>query len=478
MRPGKKISAAPASTLPPGARGERWRGLLGDFVAGTLLGPFIRLIAAFILGAAGVFLTMVWQLAPQRLIDAAHYAKFTTAVTGQIVESWVAVEWNPADMRKESLHWQNYTKASPCAVVEYAGEWGPPARRAFCGKRFTFNDDYTLHDLREVTTGVPFAWARDASGFILPEIRLAQGRREWLATHAPASTFMLSKPSPTTALEALQRQYDRPVDQAIAGWSQPAPDFPLLLDPQHPTQALPAAVVATLRTQQLTWLNWIILALFVPIALWIWFTGMGLLLGGLPRLAATFLAILPLFALPWWGPEFPHFVRSLNKDIGGIFTEILGEFDRPGGVADFDPTQATLADGDRLLWQAGQSIYGDTFGRFHYALPQPAPESADAALAALAQTITAQMRPLGEAERSEIFSRLKRDTQNERLQAGIVFLPAAKEAVLDPRSSSALRRAATGFVSARLGAQFGAPYPRDLGYHERERLYQEVKTIQ
>ena len=139
MRPGKKVSSAPVSTLSPSPFRERVRGLLGDFVAGTLFGPFIRLIAAFILGVAGVFLTMVWQIAPQRLIDAAHYAKFTTALTGRIVESWVAVEWNPADMRKESLHWQNYTKASPCTVVEYAGDWGPPARRAFCGKRLTFN---------------------------------------------------------------------------------------------------------------------------------------------------------------------------------------------------------------------------------------------------------------------------------------------------------------------------------------------------
>ena len=55
--------------------------------------------------------------------------------------------------------------------------------------------------------------------------------------------------------------------------------------------------------------------------------------------------------------------------------------------------------------------------------------------------------------------------------------PAAKKAVLDPTSDPALRRAATSFLSAWFTSPVEAPYPRDLGYQERVRLFRELTDL-
>src|SRR4051794_32324525 len=208
----------------------RWTGTLLGPLVGTALGPFIRLFAAGFLGVAAVLLTLAWQTGPQHLIDAARYAPLTARQTGKVVESWLALEWDPAEMG-ESLRWRAFAKASPCVVVEYAGDWGSPTRRAFCGNRFTFRESYTLHNLWEMAPGVPFTWLRDARGFILPEVRLSAASRQWLAAHSPQLPFVTEA---STALEALRRELDSPVDDAVASWSVAPSDFPLVLDPRHP----------------------------------------------------------------------------------------------------------------------------------------------------------------------------------------------------------------------------------------------------
>ena len=190
---------------------------------------------------------IAWQAAPQRALDAAKYSKFTARAEGKIVESWLAIEWIPADMG-ELLRWHAFARTSPCAIVEYAGDWGAPARRAFCGNRFNFREEDTLHDITQMAPDVPFAWAHDERGFIVPEIRIDRAGLQWLSSHPPNSTFMLSKPPPSTALEALQFQVNRPVEEAIASWSTRTPTFALALDRERPADAMPAGYVESRRS--------------------------------------------------------------------------------------------------------------------------------------------------------------------------------------------------------------------------------------
>ena len=54
----------------------------------------------------------------------------------------------------DSKYWWAFARASPCVVVEAEGEWG--GTHAFCGAPHWLNDTaYTIHDLREITPGVP-----------------------------------------------------------------------------------------------------------------------------------------------------------------------------------------------------------------------------------------------------------------------------------------------------------------------------------
>ena len=442
---------------------------------GTLLGPFVRLIAAFLLGAGGIFLIMAWQAAPQKAVDAARYAKYTQQVQGTIVESWVALEVDTAGIRLEE-NWRASSRATPCALVEYEGSWGPPTRRVFCGDRLPFSTDFAFHDVGELTPGVAFVWARDAAGFAVPEIRLSASARAWLATHG-FDTFMHRKWPVKTALDELRVDLDEPVENAVAGWIAPAANMPLAFNPEQPAQALPAGFVAAHQ-------HWhpgtlILAAVIGLMGLAVWFKGITVLVGdGVALPARVIIAVLPLLALPWWGEEFPRALSHLNAQWGSVVTDIVREMQGVDRLLASDPADAPLAGGERLIWQPAQSIYVDTFGRLHYAQPQPAPASADAALAALAQTVTAQTRTLGEDQQIEIFARLERDTEHDLMGAGIVFLPAATQAARDPNSGAALRRAATAFVSARLLAQLGRPNPRNLGYHERERLYENARAVE
>ena len=61
--------------------------------------------------------------------------------------------------------------------------------------------------------------------------------------------------------------------------------------------------------------------------------------------------------------------------------------------------------------------------------------------------------------------------------AGIVFLAAATEAVLDARSDPALRRVATRFLVEWLTQPMSEPSTRDLGYRERVRLLGALADI-
>lgn len=240
---GEDLPQSASGAAPSGAFGSL-RALLIETAGQFTAAPIIGLIAGFFLLFGGIFFAIAWSTGPQPLIDSFRYAPFTAQAGGRIVESWVAVEFDPGDVPQGKLYWQPVSKVSPCVVVEYAGDWGAALRRAFCGNRFQFRDDFRLDDWSTMAPGVPFAFPRDASGFAVEEIRMSKTALDWISTHPPRSTFMLSKPPPTTALGALKEQFDRPLDVASASWSAPFPSFPLAYDPKHPEQAMPCATPA------------------------------------------------------------------------------------------------------------------------------------------------------------------------------------------------------------------------------------------
>ena len=98
-------------------------------------------------------------------------------------------------------------------------------------------------------------------------------------------------------------------------------------------------------------------------------------------------------------------------------------------------------------------------------------------LAALADSVSVQVRALGEDERIALFARLKDDKDNDLRGAGLLFLPAAKAVTLDPQSSPAQRRAAIAFLSAWTTQPIDEPHPRDVGFEGRVQLYRTLTDI-
>ena len=105
-----------------------------------------------------------------------------------------------------------------------------------------------------------------------------------------------------------------------------------------------------------------------------------------------------------------------------------------------------MANGERLVWRLDNSVYGDTIGRFRLASPNPPPASEKAALGALTEMITIQVRALDDAKRTELFANLERDKRSDLTRVGPVFLPAAREAADDPAAGAAMRRLAKRFL--------------------------------
>lgn len=58
-----------------------------------------------------------------------------------------------------------------------------------------------------------------------------------------------------------------------------------------------------------------------------------------------------------------------------------------------------------------------------------------------------------------------------------MFLPAARQAVLDPRSPEAVRRAAGDFLSAWVTQPVEEPWPRQPGFRERVRFFRELGDV-
>jgi len=418
------------------------RRAIGE-VAASASGRIYTLLAAGLMAFAGVFLMFGWQFGPLAMVEAQQYKKFTSHVDARIVDSWIALEFDIKDVRNPRF-WRASTNAAGCVVAEYDGDWGAPMRRAFCGTRVPFNESYPLANLHDITEGVPFVWARDEHGFVVPEIRVDPATPKWLEANVP-DKFMHQKWPANTALEWLRLELDNPVDAAIAGWMARPPILPLSFDPKHPGDALPTGIIAR-RLEQGPF--WPAMLIGFGIGLYIWFKATSLLplLQNLTPAGRWILSALPLLTLPWWMDAFPSALSHFSHDIGGIVGEMFADIGRTDRLIASEPAQATLANGERLVWRLQDSVYSDTFGRMQFVVPNPPFASDKAALAALTASMTTQVRALDDTRRAELFANLERDKRADLKEVGYVFKQAAEEAAADPAASAAMRRAASRFL--------------------------------
>lgn len=436
-------------TTPAAAPSNALIGNLRDTIlhslAGVVAAPLIGVLAGFLLLFGGIFLAVVWTVGPQPLIDAQHYAPFTARAEGRIVESWTALEFDPAQLPKDKLYWQPWSKISPCMIVEYAGDWGAPLQRGFCGNRFQFADFFRLEDWKTLMPGIPFAFARDGNGFLIPEIRMSRTAFDWLAAHPPYDTFMLGKPPPATALDALREGSDHPLDVALASWTiARVATVPLAYDPQHPEAPVPAKIVEDAQGAN-RWVGWIFALIFVVPGVLVLRMGMQLLTGQSGALL-WLLTLAPMLALPWWSDFLPSLVRHANKNWADIATDMLDDISRVTRFTASAPGETLLRDGERIVWKTNDGVYADTFGRLHFAPPNPAPATAESALAALRGQAADQVRGYGSGQRAALFLRLREQYDANRQNVQRLFTGAALDTLRDAGTDAAAHKAARNFL--------------------------------
>lgn len=449
-----------------------WLARIAAIVALGQINIFLMMIAAIVLGAAAIFLTTAWLFGPKIQLEHSQYSRFTASSDGRIVESWVALELDQSRVRLSEF-WRASATASPCVVIELpsssgAAAWGAAERRAFCGPRLDFNTSYTLADLREITPGIPFGWTRDEHGFAIPEIRMDAATHRWLASH-PAHTFMHSSWPASNELEWLMLELDRPVDQAIAGWSAPAAILPVQFDPSHPERPLPSGIVAKRRA---TRPHWPAVIVFGGLGLWLWVTGFRLV----PQIASLappwqwFVMVLPLLSMPTWIDTFPRFLQPMSAQWTSVVADMLGDIDPLDRLEATQPSGALLADGVRLRWVASAGAYKDTFGRVAPATPASRGLEPDASLLALSDAVASRVRALSVGQRVELFERLRADKQRDLTSAGIAFLAAAREC--QRQSNGMDGRAAEAFLTEWYVSPVESPDPHRLAFEARKTLSQ------
>ena len=112
---------------------------IARFALLTPLQWFMTLVATMVIAAGALFLTAAWQAGPQVALRHHAYARFSATAQARVVESWVALELDPARIRSAD-YWRASARASPCVVVEIEGVWSAARARAFCSNRPSFND--------------------------------------------------------------------------------------------------------------------------------------------------------------------------------------------------------------------------------------------------------------------------------------------------------------------------------------------------
>ncbi len=428
------------------------RAFLIERMAMLAVAPLIGLFAGFLLLFGGIFLAVAWTVGPKQFLDARLYAPFSAHADGHIVESWIALEFDPAVLPQGKLYWQPWSKVTPCAIVEYAGDWGAPLQRGFCGNRFDFRDDFRIDDWHTLMPDVPFSFARDANGFAIQELRLSKTALDWLSQHPPHDTFMLPKPPPTTALGALKYQFDAPLEVAASSWTTPLRTLPLAYDPQHPEAAVPAKIVENARGGA-WWLGMVFALIFVVPGLFVFRIGLSLLTGQSGALLWVLTALV-LAALPWWGELLPRVVASANKEWASIASDMLDDLSRVTRFTASAPDAALLRDGERVVWMADAGDYADTFGRLHFTPPKPAPKSDAEALTALCAQTTEQVKTLDSARRAELFQRLRRQYEAGQQDVQRLFTTAAEDTLRDARADAAAHKAARNFLIFASGGSY------------------------
>jgi hypothetical protein len=418
------------------------------------------------LGFAALLLTIAWQTGVQPAIDAAHYGRFTARSQGTIAESWIALD---VDTASEAPFWRLRAQGTPCMTVDITGDWGAPFQRAFCGAHFPVANALSLQRPGDLVAGAPFAWRRDRRGFAVPEIRLEKVARDWLVTKSPQDLPAPVDPA-RNAYEELRLLLDEPVEQAVAGWSMPAPSLALALDPQHPEDAVPAAFADAKRHGE----SQPSAAIFATLlGLLLWFVGMTTLMRGLPRAPMLFAAIVPLLALPWWGEQVPLALGRLDSHVAFFIASILDGFENTQRLRATAPADAQFAAAERIVWSLDDSAYAKSLGSMEFAPPDPPPRDADAALAALEHTVATQVRALDPTARRALFDRLQQDKRADRRGAGLAFIEAAREAMQDGNDAESAR----AFLDEWTTPPIDLPRPEDAAFDERVRLYQSLARV-
>ena len=473
----QRAAPKPAAPIPAAPARNRWFGLLVQQAAGYAVSPLLRFAAAFPLGLAIVLLSAGWLVGPLRFVDAWRFRTYTASADGRIVDSWLAIEFDPV-AQGDRGNWAGPARATHCAVVAYEGDWGAPQQRAFCGNRLNVHGEETLPMLVDDTTmapGVPFAMPRDERGFALPQVRIGSAEAAWLKAHPPFSGFdaRVSR----TAWDALVRRLDRPLDDALAGWGAPPPAFPLTLDPRAPGEAMPAAFVASRRSVGNPGALPSAL-LLLGAGVWLWLLGMRTLMFGMPRTTTMFAAALPLLLLPWWGERMPRALAHVQPQIAEIIGDMLADLDVTGRLVATSPGAAQLAHGgERLSWRVGDGAYAETIGRIAFTAPSPPPANADAALRLLADTVTTQVRAFGPAQRTALFDRLTADKYADRYGAALLFLPVAREAAFDAGHDTAEAQAAHAFLDAWVTSPTEDPWRQSAAFAERVNLWRGLIDV-
>ncbi len=465
---GRAPHPAPAAQVLSGGSA---RDVLSGLVLGAVFGKFTRLYAAIFVAVAGFVLSFAWTLGPQRLLDDTAFAKLTARAEARIVERWLAVEWKTRDAWL-APDWRQVAKATTCAVLEYDGDWGS-RQRAFCGTRLPFFTHYEPLARDQVAPGVPFDWPRDASGLLVPEIRVAPATKRYLeATPAIVHAFPHITDA-KNALELLQFELVSPTESAIRGWTSAPVTLSVAVDPKDPATAMPAGFIEKRGASKPGDGVGVVIAGGIGLAFW--WAGVSMLLAHVPLLARSIMAVLPLLALPWWGDELPKYVERLNEDVAEVMEDMLGSVDRLGRLVASAPEEALLAQGERLSWKTVGAPYAETFGRLALAAPRPPVATPELALAALSATAAAQARAWPAAERVALFESLLVEKKRSLYGAGLVFLSAGREALMDPRGDPAVRAAAAAWLSEWLTQPVKDPRPDDPAFAQRVQLYRDLQ---